>query len=233
MVSLRNSIAFLYFKFILITLLLSEQRILTIPCSDTTLPFLSPFFPSFKDTSIKTASFNDLWTSWPSDGRHDLANSLGGTVSQHLLSSLEDDSTIRLSVAFNRCGHPIPVQSVHPGEKFAITTADGFHILDSVSAHALFFSKLGQPRNVLTQADILGRTGILCFERALPMLPKGGQMTHHHLAENSSATLHSPLSSQKISILSDHYVLWNGSIESDVTTDLWKVSPKISFWPVK
>ena len=148
-------------------------------------------------------------------------------------SDLTDDSIVRLSVAFNRSGHPIPSQPIYPGEKFAITTKDGFHLIDSLSAHSLFCSKLGNPRNVLTQADIIGRTGILCFERALAPHQQGGHLTHHHHSENASAALHTPPSLSTSIQTNDHFVLWNGEVESDVTTDLWKVSPKISFWSIK
>jgi hypothetical protein len=160
---------------------------------------------------------------------------LGGSAQTLLTKAdLKDDTPLRLSVAFNRSGHPIPSQPVYPGDKFSITTKDGFHILNAMSAHALFSSKLGNPRNVLTQADIIGRTGILCFERALAPHQQGGHLTHHHLSENASAALHTPASIPFSSIqTNDHFVLWNGEIESDVTTDLWKVSPKISFWSVK
>ena len=193
-------------------------------------------FSIHQDTSIKTASFADLWRSWPQQGRQELAHSLGGSALTFLTKAdLTDDSIVRLSVAFNRSGHPIPSQQIYPGEKFAITTKDGFHLIDSLSAHSLFCSKLGNPRNVLTQADIIGRTGILCFERALAPHQQGGHLTHHHHSENASAALHTPPPTPPLSSIqtNDHFVLWNGEVESDVTTDLWKVSPKISFWPIK
>ncbi len=75
------------------------------------------------DTSVKTVSFQALWTAWPRVGSRDLADKLGGNLSD-LIGQRSDDSAIRLSSAFAHAGHPLPKSTLWSGVD--VTDRDGF-----------------------------------------------------------------------------------------------------------
>lgn len=116
------------------------------------------------DPSIKTASFLPLWHSWPRVGTSELCQTLGGNVAEAQKRRGTDDAALRLSVAMIRSGHPLTSSSSYTGE--TLTDAAGFvYILDPLEWKHELTHKLGKPRNVAGKGDILGRKGVLLFER--------------------------------------------------------------------
>lgn len=66
-------------------------------------------------------------------------------------------------MSFNRTGHPIPRSSSYGARD--VTDSNGFKYVTSPDEMGnLLESKLGKPRNLKTQADAIGRRGIILFE---------------------------------------------------------------------
>jgi hypothetical protein len=124
-----------------------------------------------------------VWAAWPREGNSDLSKALGRDLSAQLADP-GCASLIRLSAAFNRCGAAIAKSSAFSGA--SIIDAAGFQYLaDAASAIKVFKGKLGKPRVVSSEADVLGRAGILAFELAAPKGDKGGGHHDRHAHHNA------------------------------------------------
>ena len=152
--------------------------------------------------SIKLARFAELWAAWPHHGHDELSQTLGGGVGVALNDSTTacgiDDSLVRLSTAFARTGHAVPAGALHSGAE--VTDREGFrHLVEPTSATLFLEKKLGKPRQVKSEADILGRSGILLFEG---------------------------LTKQGVDF--SHADLWNGSTTSDPRSAFWKEAAHVA-----
>ena len=150
------------------------------------------------DSSIATVPFALLWAAWPSEGRTALAASLGGSVAAALADPTEaasaDDSLVRLSAALRASGHPVPATSIYTAGS-ELTDAQGFfYMRDSGQAEALLEKKLGKGRPCKSEADAMGRHGILVF--------RGVKRGAHGAPIN-------------------HFDLWNGATTAEATCDFW------------
>ena len=199
---------------------------------------LSRRFPQAEPISIKSAPFADVWAAWPREGNSDLSKALGRDLSAQLADP-GCASLIRLSAAFNRCGAAIAKSSAFSGA--SIIDAAGFQYLaDAASAIKLFKGKLGKPRVVSSEADVLGRAGILAFELAAPKGDKGGghhDRHAHHNAPGGDAGAHThahaPGGEHAAAAATTIFMLWDGKQLIDATLDPWKDSASVEFFARK
>jgi hypothetical protein len=114
------------------------------------------------DASIRTAKFADLWDAWPVASPKDLEKRLGGSLPV-ALENQDTDTALRLSVAFNECGHPVGISTIHSGT--VIKDGEGRAVItDPAEFQKLLEKKFGKPRHVSGEASIEGRKGILYFD---------------------------------------------------------------------
>ena len=133
-------------------------------------------------TSVKLVHFDELWHAFPRVGKIDLGKELGGQLPV-ILEGLTDDSTIRLSSAFNRTGHPLPISTLHSGHE--IHDKDGFKYIASHSDMRAFLSKkLGKPKHCKDMTSVLGKRGIIMFDE-VESLP---ERTHFDLWATNGET---------------------------------------------
>ena len=196
-------------------------------------------YPQAEPVSIKSTPFAEVWAAWPREGATDLAKALGGSLST-LLADPGCASLIRLSAAFNRCGAAIAKSSAFSGA--SVVDAAGFHYLaDAATAAKLFESKLGKPRVVASEANVLGRAGILAFELAAPKGDKGGGHHDRHAHHNAPggeragahAHAHAPGGEHAAAAATTIFMLWDGKQLVDATLDPWKDSARVEFFAMK
>ncbi len=119
-----------------------------------------------------------------------------------VLGRVADDSPIRLSSALNHSGHPVLFSTAFTGED--VTDAAGFKFMpDPGELHHMLERKLGKPHNLRSREDVVGRRGIVFFER-----PK---------------SLHGAAGA---------FDLFDGTSVAASGTELWSESEAVRMWPL-
>ena len=112
--------------------------------------------------SIRTIKFDELVHSYPTNNSRELLTELGGQLPQ-LIDNIADDSCIRLSMAFNKTGHPIPTSTMWSG--IEIKDSDGFkYMINHADMKKYLTKKYGKPRHLKNETSALGLKGIILFE---------------------------------------------------------------------